>query len=82
MSIGNLLTQPSIDALLALSTLDVLILLGSVLFFAIGLAAMFFYALRGPVYISATPSRPFWRRRVTHRVCACCVMAVVIFALV
>ena len=54
MSIGNLLSRPSIDTLLALSTLDLLILVSFVLALVGTLAAGLFYSLRGPVYISAT----------------------------
>jgi hypothetical protein len=81
MSIGNLLTKPSIDSLLALGTLDVLVVLASVVACAAALAAVLFYVTREPVYISATPSQPFWRRRSTQGVCACCVTAIVIFAI-
>jgi hypothetical protein len=82
MSIGNLLTKALIDRFLALGTLDILITVACVLVCAAVVAVVLFYVRREPVYISATPSQPFWRKRTTQRVCACCVVAIVVFAIV
>ena len=71
MSIANLLRDASIDALLALSPLQLGMILTIAVLCLMGIAAVVFYATRGPVYISRVPSQPFWRRRMTYRLCAC-----------
>ena len=81
MSIRNLLTKASIDGFLTLGTLDIFIVVASVLVCAAVLAVVLFYATREPVYISASPSQPFWRKRSAQGACAGCVVAIVIFAM-
>ena len=81
MSIGNLLTKPSIDVFSTLGALEILVIVASVLVCASVLAVVLLHVTREPVYISATPSQPLWRRRSTQSVCACCVLAIAIFAI-
>jgi hypothetical protein len=81
MSTASLLRDTSIDALLSLSTLQLGIIITIGVLCIAGIAAVVFYATRGPVYISAIPSQPFWRRRSTYRLCACSLVAALLLVL-
>jgi hypothetical protein len=81
MSMGSLLRDTSIDALLSLSALQLGIIIAIVVLCVAGVAAVVFYATRGPVYISPMPSQPFWRRRITYRLCACSLVAALLLVL-
>ena len=81
MSIASLLRDTSIDALLALSPLQLGMILTIAVLCLMGIAAVVFYATRGPVYISPIPTQPFWRRRTTYRICACSLAAMLLLIL-
>jgi hypothetical protein len=81
MSIASLLHDTSIDALLSLGALQLGMIIAIVVLCVAGIAAVVFYATRGPVYISPIPSQPFWRRRITYRLCAGSLVAALLLVL-
>ena len=81
MSTASLLRDTSIDALLSLSALQLGMIITIVVLCIAGIAAVVFYATRGPVYISPIPWQPFWRRRITYRICACSLVAALLLVI-
>jgi hypothetical protein len=81
MSIASLLRETPLDALLALSPVQLGMIVTIAVLCLMGISAVIFYATRGPVYISPIPSQPFWRRRVTYRLGACSLVAVLLLIL-
>ena len=81
MSISSLLRDASIDALLTLSPLQLGMIIAIAALCIAGIAAVVFYSMRGPVYIPPIPSQPLWRRRITYRLGACSLVAVLLLVL-
>jgi len=82
MSLAGLLRDVSLDTLLSLGALQLGLIVTILALCLAGIAAVIFYARRRPVYISAIPMQPFWRRRITQRVCACSLAGLLIVLLV
>jgi hypothetical protein len=80
-SIVNWLRNLSVDSLLGLGDFDALILLVLVVACIAVICTAFYFATREPVYISATPSQPIWRRRSTQRLGTVSLVALVVVAL-